>query len=143
SVRLYLSTVTIDNIKTKPHEKDEDYEKQTLYDVYKMRWSIEVMFYQQKLFWSFGSYMVRSKVSIEKYINIIGVAYSSMILLPFISCIFQDYKFCSPQEVKNVIGEAIREELFFSNLLKIEQIKKNLSRIPYLRQYQGVEDLAS
>ncbi len=140
SVRLYLSTVTIDDIKIKPEQKDE---KQTLYDVYKMRWSIEVMFYQQKLFWSFGSYMVRSKVSIEKYINLIGVAYSAMILLPFISCTFQEYKFYSPQEVKHIIGEAIREELFFSNLLKIEQIKKNLSRIPYLRQYQGIEDLAS
>ena len=101
------------------------------------------MFYQQKLFWSFGSYMVRSKVSIEKYINLMGVAYSAMIILPFISSAFEDYKFCSPQEVKHVIGEAIREELFFSNLLKIEQIKKNLTHIPYLCQFKDIEDLVS
>jgi hypothetical protein len=87
--------------------------------------------------------MVRSKISIEKYINLIGVAYSAMILLPFISATFKAYRFCSPQEAKHIIGEAIREELFFSKLLKIHQIKKNLSRIPYLRQYANVEDLAS
>jgi len=87
--------------------------------------------------------MVRSKVAIEKYINLIGVAYSAMILLPFISATFEQYKFCSPQEIKHVFGEAIREELFFSNLLKLEQIKKNLSRLPYLRQFEDIEDLAS
>lgn len=144
SVRLYLSTISIEDLKSKAKEKcEEEEEKQNLYDIYKLRWSIEVMFYQQKLFWSFGSYMVRSKVSIEKYINLMGVAYSSMIILPFISSAFEDYKFCSPQEVKHVIGEAIREELFFSNLLKIEQIKKNLTHIPYLCQFKDIEDLAS
>lgn len=140
SVRLYLSTIAVSDVKTKPTKKCEN---QTLYEVYKMRWNIEVMFYQQKLFWSFGTYMVRSKVAIEKYINLIGVAYSAMILLPFISCTLEVYKFCSPQEIKHVIGEAIMEELFFSNLLKLEQIKKNLTRIPYLRQFKDVEDLAS
>lgn len=80
--------------------------------------------------------MVRNKIAIEKYISLIGVAYSAMILLPFISCTLKQYRFCSPQEVKHMFSEAIREELFYSNLLKIEQIKKNLSRISYLRQIQ-------
>lgn len=69
--------------------------------------------------------MTRNKVAIEKYINLIGVAYSAMILLPFISCIFEQYKFCSPQETKH----AIRDELFFSEFLKIEQIKKTNSHV--------------
>lgn len=59
--------------------------------MYKLRWNIEVMFYQQKQFWSLGAYMVRKKVTIEKYINLIGVAYSAMILLPFISPAFEQY----------------------------------------------------
>ncbi len=146
SVRLYLSTISIEDLKSeskKEEGSEEEEDKQNLYDIYKLRWSIEVMFYQQKLFWSFGSYMVRSKVSIEKYINLMGVAYSAMIILPFISSAFEDYKFCSPQEVKHVFGEAIREELFFSNLLKIEQIKKNLTHIPYLCQFKDIEDLVS
>ncbi|SHK68063.1 IS701 family transposase [Tepidibacter formicigenes] len=142
SVRLYLSTIKVENVKTKYNKNTKD-EDSNIYGVYKMRWNIEVMFYQQKLFWSLGTYMVRSKISIEKYINLIGVAYSAMILLPFISATFKAYRFCSPQEAKHIIGEAIREELFFSKLLKIHQIKKNLSRIPYLRQYANVEDLAS
>jgi len=66
-----------------------------------------------------------------------------MILLPFINPAFEQYKFHSPQEVKHVVSEAIREKLFFSNLLKLEQIKKNLSRIPCLRQFKDIEDLAS
>ncbi|MEG2867004.1 MAG: transposase [Terrisporobacter sp.] len=140
SVRLYLSTISVEDLNSKPKCEEK---KQNLYDVYKLRWSIEVMFYQQKLFWSFGSYMVRSKVSIEKYINLIGVAYSAMIVLPFINKTLEDYKFCSPQELKCVIGEAIREELFFSNLLKIDQIKKNLIHIPYLCQFKDIEDLVS
>lgn len=141
STRLYLSSVSIDNIKTKYNKEEK--EDSNLYNIYKLRWSIEVMFYQQKSFWSFGTYMVRSKTSIEKYINLIGVAYSAMILLPFISHTFEQYKFFSPQEIKHAFGEAIREELFFCNLLKIEQIKENLSRIPYLRQFKDLEDLAS
>ncbi|MGL5752509.1 MAG: IS701 family transposase [Paraclostridium sp.] len=142
STRLYLSSISIHDIKTK-FSKDSEKAVTNLYDVYKLRWNIEVMFYQQKLFWSFGTYMVRSKVAIEKYINLIGIAYSSMILIPFISCAFEQYKFCSPQEIKHVFSEAIREELFFSNLLKIEEIKKNLIQIPYLRQFKDIEDLAS
>lgn len=142
SVRMYLSTIELENVRSKYNKNSKD-EDSNIYDVYKMRWNIEVMFYQQKLFWSLGTYMVRSKVSIEKYINLIGVAYSAMILLPFISCTFKEYRFCSPQEVKYVIGEAIREELFFSKLLKIQQIKKNLSHIPYLCRYINIEDLAS
>lgn len=43
-----------------------------------------------------------------------------MILLPFINTDFEEYKFQSPQEVKYVVSGAIREELFFSNLLKLE-----------------------
>lgn len=142
SVRVYLSSIELDNIKTTTCKNGEK-NSSNLYDVYKLRWNIEVMFYQQKQFWSLGAYMVRKKVAIEKYINLIGVAYSAMILLPFINSAFEHYKFHSPQEVKHIVSEAIREELFFSNLLKLEQIKKNLSRIPYLRQFKDIEDLAS
>lgn len=142
SVRLYLSSIELDSIKTTTCKNSEK-NSSNIYDVYKLRWNIEVMFYQQKLFWSLGAYMIRKKVAIEKYINLIGVAYSAVILLPFINPAFEEYKFHSPQEIKHVFSEAIREELFFSNLLKLEQIKKNLSRLPYLRQFEDIEDLAS
>ncbi len=62
-----------------------------------MRWNIETIFYQQKTFWSLRSYMVRSKAAINKYVNLLGVAYSLTILLPFISNNLYKYKFKSPQ----------------------------------------------
>jgi len=49
-----------------------------------MRWSIEVMLYQQKLFSPFESYMVRSKVSIPIALLIWIVIYPMMPKIDFI-----------------------------------------------------------
>lgn len=142
SVRLYLSTIDFNSIKVNDSEK-EDEKTASIYDTYKIRWNIEVVFYQEKLFWSFGNYMVRGKISIEKYINLVGVAYSMVILLPFLCDTYSEIKFQSPQEIKHIVGEEIREELFFSNLLEIQQIKKNLTNLPFLKKYQGAKKIAS
>ena len=142
SVRMYLSTVEIDDINTKYNKKPKQ-ESLNLYEIYNVRWNIEVMFYQQKNFWSFGEYMIRNKIAIEKYFNLIGVAYSAVILIPFINKNFQKLQFCSPQEIKYTFGENIKKELIFSKLLKIEEIKENLSHISYLRPFKGLDDLAS
>ena len=142
SVRMYLSTGEIDDINTKYNNKPTQ-ESLNLYEIYNVRWNIEVMFYQQKNFWSFGEYMIRNKIAIEKYFNLIGVAYSAVILIPFINKNFQKLQFCSPQEIKYTFGENIKKELIFSKLLKIEEIKENLSHISYLRPFKGLDDLAS
>ena len=142
SVRMYLSTVAIEEVKMK-YNKDEKKKKLNLYDIYKLRWSIEVIFFEQKTFWSFGQYMVRRKIAIEKYINLIGVAYSAMILIPFINKSFKEFQFCSPQETKYAFGEIIRQDLILCNLLKIPQIKENLSHILELRPFKGIDNLAS
>lgn len=142
SVRMYLSTIDLEQIKSKD-DKTTQKQKLNLYDIYKMRWNIEVIFYQQKTFWSFGNYMVRSKVGIEKYINLIGVAYSATILIPFISENFIDFQFCSPQEIKYAFGEGIKDDLFLCNLLKTKEIKENLSHLESLRQFEGIDKLAS
>ena len=46
--------------------------------LYRLRWNIEVGYYEQKTFWSLGKYMVRSKHSIETLLNLINVAYAAM-----------------------------------------------------------------
>ena len=51
--------------------------------IYSMRWHIEVAYYEQKKFWSFGAYMLRSKVGIERLTNLLTVLYAFMVLLPF------------------------------------------------------------
>jgi len=48
-----------------------------------MRWSIEVMFYQQKLFWSFAPYMARTKVSILIALLIWLIIYPMMLKIDF------------------------------------------------------------
>lgn len=142
SVRMYLSTIELEEIKSKDNKTTKK-EKLNLYDIYKMRWNIEVIFYQQKTFWSFGSYMVRTKVAIEKYINLIGIAYSATVLIPFINENFIDFQFCSAQEIKYAFGEGIKDDLFFCNLLKIKGIKENLSHLESLRQFEGIDKLVS
>lgn len=76
STRIYMSTISLDCIKSFEGQPLNISPKNTsvkgVFNIYKMRWTIEVMFYQQKTFWSFGNYMVRSQTAIEKYINLIG-----------------------------------------------------------------------
>ncbi|WP_346916668.1 hypothetical protein [Clostridium sp.] len=101
SVRLYVSTInpncikSFDIIPTKTSENINPLDK-TIYNTYKIRWNIEVIFYQQKTFWSLSKYMVKTKESIDIYVNLLGVAYSMVVLLPFISGNLSQYKFSSP-----------------------------------------------
>lgn len=137
SVRFYLSTKVTHDSEEENNKDNNDFQE------YRKRWSIEVLFYQQKTFWSLESYMVRSKVSIEKYINLIGVSYSAVMLIPFISDAHKEYKYCSPQEIKYAFSEMIMNELFFSKLLKFQPIKENLTHLSELCKFEDVDDLAS
>ena len=145
SVRLYMSTIDIEKIKSfdnkSPNNKIEL--KKSIYDIYKIRWNIEVIFYQQKTFWSFSNYMVRSRCAIEKYVNLVGVAYSMCIILPFINNRYADYILQSPQELKYHLSENIVHELFFSNLLKTVQSIKNIVTIQDAVDYFASQDEVS
>ncbi len=44
--------------------------------LYSFRWNIETSYYEQKTFWSFCSYMVRSCKGIEMLINLINISYT-------------------------------------------------------------------
>lgn len=144
SIRLYMSTINPDNIKSfeSISNKDGNELKKTTFNIYKIRWNIEVIFYQQKTFWSFGNYMVRSKEAIEKYVNLLGVTYSLCILLPFINSNLSQYKFASPQEIKYYLSECIAKELIFDKLLKTLQLAKNISTakdvIDFIASHDGV-----
>jgi hypothetical protein len=139
-----MSTINPDNIKSfeSISNKDGNELKKTIFNIYKIRWNIEVIFYQQKTFWSFGNYMVRSKEAIEKYINLLGVTYSLCILLPFINSNLSQYKFASPQEIKYYLSECIAKELIFDKLLKTLQLAKNISTakdvIDFIASHDGV-----
>ena len=81
--------------------------------IYSMRWHIEVAYYEQKKFWSFGAYMLRSKVGIERLTNLLTVLYAFMTLLPFYDSTFFSLSHKSPQQSRFVIGMTIWHELFW------------------------------
>ena len=80
--------------------------------VYSFRWSIEVIFYEQKTFWSFGLYRIRSKSGIENFVNFSSLCYACMKILPLMDNRFAAFVPESAQFRKLYIGEAIRHELF-------------------------------
>ena len=145
SVRLYMSTINPDDINSFDNSTANDSDKldKTIYNIYKVRWNIEVIFYQQKTFWSFSNYMVRSKAGIEKYVNLLGVAYTMCITLPFINEQFSKYQFQSPQEFKYHLSEGILKELFIDKLLKTLQSVKNIITIKDAINYFASQDEVS
>ena len=124
SVRVYISTIDGSDInifkKYDVAEVDSKPNKIHLLPlcVYNFRWNIEVIFYEQKFFWSFGKYMVRSKAAIERYINLLAVAFTFVNVLPFISTNFSEYKFKSPQVIKHSISAQLNQELILSTFVK-------------------------
>ncbi|MBQ2175448.1 MAG: transposase [Alphaproteobacteria bacterium] len=82
--------------------------------IYSLRWHIEVAYYEQKKFWSLGVYMLRSRIGIERLINLLTVLYAFMTLLPFYDCTFITLSHSSPQQSRFVIGMTIWYELFFA-----------------------------
>ena len=71
--------------------------------LYNIRWNIEVGYYERKMFWSLGRYMLHRRCGIER-------------LLPYIDIRFARFKECSSQEVRMAISKQIQEELFLSRL---------------------------
>jgi len=85
--------------------------------LYSLRWNIEVIFYELKTFWSFGSYMLRSKNGIQNFINIVSITYACAKIIPFSDDFFSDFSHFSSQTTKYAFGEAIRKELFFTRFV--------------------------
>ena len=46
--------------------------------LYSLRWNIETSYYEQKTFWSFCNYMMRSCKGIEMLVNLINISYCAM-----------------------------------------------------------------
>lgn len=94
--------------------------------LYKLRWSIETNYYEQKIFCSLNKYMIRKHVVIERLLNIIHSAHSMAKVLPYMDNMFYKYKNFSTQECRYMIGDEIRKEMFFAVLVHYAQIAQNL-----------------
>jgi len=98
--------------------------------IYSLRWNIEVAYYEQKKFWSFGAYMLRSKVGIERLTNLLSILYAFMTLLPFYDSTFFSLASNSPQQSRFVIGMTIWHELFSVAFDNHHTSSKNVTFFP-------------
>jgi hypothetical protein len=155
SYRLFLSTVMPEELEdmipiiVDDETKEEVSSRKELvsllpYILYKFRWPIEVVFYEQKTFWSFGKYMLRSATGIQNYVNLINICYTCMLLLPWKDENFADLKTESPQHIKCVLGQYIHNEIFFASFVSEPESTKKywdsimavISKILPKRRYQ-------
>ena len=86
--------------------------------LYSFRWNIEVSYYEQKTFWSFCSYMVRSRKGIEMLVNLINISYCAMKLLPYQEENFSAYRSESVQDFRFFISQKIQEQIFYVSFVK-------------------------
>ena len=92
---------------------------------YWLRWGIEVGFMEQKAYWGFSDYMLRSVDGIERLINVQSIAYATLCLLPWVDRKFASLKSLSIQERRYAVGRVISHQLFISNLVRTLKNEKN------------------
>ena len=89
------------------------------YCVYQFRWSVEVVFLEMKQHWNLGGYMLRSKVGMERLVNLQAIVYALVELLPLFD----------PSSFSRLVGVSHQERRFrLGRLLYGQQI---LSTCPY------------
>jgi hypothetical protein len=110
--------------------------------LYSFRWNIETSDYEQKTFWSFCSYMVRSCKGIEMLVNLINISYCAMKLLPYQDKTFSEYRTKSVQEFRFELSQGIRRQIFFATFvknvetnIKTNAVKKALNRLIHQQVY--------
>lgn len=148
SCRLFFSTITTPELHMSCawNENSElrncPVEEAVFYPLklYKLRWSIETNYYEQKTFWSLNKYMIRKHVGIERLLNIINSAHSMAKILPYMDNMFCKYKNISTQECRYMIGEEIRKEMFFAGLARYAQTAKNSRAIMSFLEVMGWAD---
>ena len=113
--------------KTPLNQTGSDWMKYIPLFLYSFRWNIETSDYEQKTFWSFCSYMVRSHKGIEMLVNVINISYCAMKLLPYQEEKFSEYRSESVQDFRFFISKKIQEQLFYASF--VQSIEKGIKSI--------------
>ena len=116
--------------------------------LYWFRWNIETCYYEQKVFWGFCDYKLRSKAGIEAMIALQTLAYAAMSILPYISKDFACLQPLSIQERRFRVGELIREIIslykFEHHLTAMKDAKGNCTEAKdftgHIRRVEGYVD---
>lgn len=85
--------------------------------IYAERWILEVTFENMKTFWSLSDYKVRNEQSILTFINLINLAYTGTVLLPYLVPQYAKYKNHSPQEIRKILSQQLREEIDIAKII--------------------------
>lgn len=125
SRRLFLSTITPATLslfcawqeKAPLNQTGMDWMLYVPLFLYQFRWNIEVSYYEQKKFWSLERYMLRSRIGIERMINLITILYSGMKLLPYLEEDFFEYQTESVQDFRWYLSKRIREQLIIQRFV--------------------------
>jgi len=96
---------------------------------YRLRWNIEVSYYEGKTFWSMEGYRIRSKEGIERLINLISLSYSAMTLLPYSDTAFSAYQSASAQETRYEMSQQIQVNIILCSFGKFLETLKNSSAL--------------
>ena len=97
--------------------------------LYKLRWGIEMNYYEQKMFWDLGSYKVRTKTAIEHLLNLTNAGHALMKILPYEDEKLSTYQDKSPQELRHALSQQIHKEVFFATLVSKAQSSINSSAL--------------
>lgn len=82
--------------------------------IYKFRWNIETCYLEQKAYWGFCDYKLRSQRGIEALISLQTLAYAIMSIIPYLSKSYSALEPLSIQERRYRVGELIREILILN-----------------------------
>ena len=146
SRRLFLSTITPVTLSLFCAWQEVEPLNQTGLDwmmyvplfLYRFRWNIEVSYYEQKKFWSLERYMLRSRIGIERMINLITILYSAMKLLPYLETDFSEYQTESVQDFRWYLSKRIREQLIIQSFVKTLETQIKSSSIRQLLQQKAL-----
>ena len=81
--------------------------------IYCFRWSVEKIYFELKTFWNFREYKLRSKVGIERLVNLQMLTYALLSMLPHLDEDFKALTEMSMQERRYALGRLIDRQLFF------------------------------
>lgn len=76
--------------------------------LYKFRWAIETVYFEQKKSWGFQDYKLRSKGGIEALIALQTLAYGFMSILPYLHSMFKSLEPYSIQERRFLLGDIVK-----------------------------------
>ena len=97
--------------------------------IYAERWILEVTFENMKTFWSLADYKVRDEHSLLTFVNLINLAYTGTVLLPYLVPQYAEYKDLSPQEIRKSISQQLWEEIDIANSVSFSDSRSEAALI--------------